>query len=119
MSFKDNFYSWANRNLSISNAHAYCFNLVESSGIYSIELIGTNSFDLQDEDWACDECFQANPRALEIGNEFESWESCLWSMYDFLEVYINSNETGAKVLNMSHGVGVGFVDGNLEILKKT
>ena len=119
MSFKDNFYSWANRNLSISNAHAYCFNLVESSGIYSIELIGTNSFDLQDEDWACDECFEAKPRSIEIGRDFDSWQSCLRSMYDVLEEYLCSDEIGAKVLNNSKGIGVGFVDGNLEIFKKT
>ena len=119
MYFKEEFYSWANKNLVGSNAYAYCFNLIENAGIYSIELIGTNSFSLQDENWACDECSEASPRSLEIGNEFEDWESCLWSIYDFLEGYIRSNEIGAKVLSNSKGVGVGFVDGNLEILKKT
>ena len=119
MNFRTEFYSWANKNLAVANAHAYCFNLIENSGTYSIELIGTNSFDSQNEDWACDECFEASPRSLEIGGGFDSWEACLWSMYDFLESYINSKEIGANILGKSKGVGVGFVDGNLEILKKT
>ncbi len=119
MDFKNEFHNWANRNLEAANSHAYCFNLIENSDVYSIELVGTNSFDSQDEDWACDECFEATPRSIEIGNEFDNWESCLWSMVDFLEGYIGSNEIGANILNKSKGVGVGFVDGNLEILKKT
>ncbi len=119
MNFKEEFYSWANRNLASANAFAYCFNLIENSGVYSIELVGTNSFDLKDEDWACDECFEASPRSLDLGDGFDSWEACLWSMYDFLECYVGTNEIGANVLNKSNGVGVGFIDGNLEILKKT
>ena len=119
MNFKNQFYSWVNENLSNANAYAYCFNLLENCGVYSIELVGTNSFDLEDEDWACDESFEAKPRAIEIGDGFDSWDACLWSMYDFLESYIGSNEIGANILNKSKGVGVGFVDGNLEILKKT
>ena len=119
MNFENVFHSWANKNLVTTNAQAYCFNLIENCGVYSIELVGTNSFDLQDEDQACDECFEASPRSLEIGEQFDSWEICLRSMYDFLETYINSKEIGADILNKSKGVGVGFVDGNLEILKKT
>ncbi len=119
MSFKNEFYSWANKNLAHSNAYAYCFNLIENSGVYSVELVGTNSFNLKDEDWACDECFEASPRSIEIGDGFENWEACLWSIYDFLESYISSKEIGANILNESKGVGVGFVDGSLELLKKT
>ena len=38
------------------NIVAFCFNLYEEDeGNYSMELVGTDWFDLEDEDWACNE----------------------------------------------------------------
>ena len=35
---------------------AFCFNLYEESdGSWAMELVGTERFDLEDEDWACNE----------------------------------------------------------------
>ena len=39
-----------------TNTVAFCFNLYEESdGSWAMELIGTEQFDLDDEDWACRE----------------------------------------------------------------
>lgn len=49
---------------------AFCFNLYEDSNDgWSMELVGTESFDPDDEDWACDEITDFGTREEPL-----SWE---------------------------------------------
>lgn len=63
---------------------AYSFNLFEIDSLdakYGMELIGAGEFDADDMDWACDEAWVPNPRALSIPLAFANgdWEACLVS----------------------------------------
>lgn len=99
---------------------AFCFNLYEGdAGEWSLELVGTERFDMEDEDWACDEVTdfgtRDNPFTWE---EAAGWERVLAEIRDILWYYVADNHAGkyADKLADRAGVGVGFVDGNIEII---
>ena len=96
---------------------AFCFNLYEEGdGTWSMELVGTDWFDLEDEDWACNELTDFGSRECLYTWEADcEWEDALHDMVDALNLYL-ANGTHAELLKSKIGVGVGFVDGNLEIL---
>ena len=96
---------------------AFCFNLYEEDeGNYSMELVGTDWFDLEDQDWACNEITDFGSRE----NRYEwkmdgDWEDALACMVNELTEYL-ANGKYSELLKSSNGVGTGFVDGNIEIL---
>lgn len=96
---------------------AFCFNLYEESdGSWAMELVGTERFDPEDEDWACDELtdFGSRERLYNWGMECE-WDEALEYMVKELNQYLENGKY-ADLLKSKDGVGVGFVDGNIEIL---
>lgn len=101
------------------NIVAFCFNLYEEGdGNWSMELVGTDWFDEDDEDWACNEAtdFGSREALFEWKMDCE-WEELLDYMVDELKEYLVEGKYAA-LLKASVGVGVGFVSGNLEILHK-
>ena len=121
--FKSSFYKWVNESLSKKlpeGIEGFSFNLIENCGDFSIELVGTASFDEDDQDWACDEIFEPNRRAISIPEKYSGlqWEVCLDNMQTLLIDYMKSNEKGALVLQRAEGIGIGFVDGDLIVVKK-
>ena len=113
--------NWINDTLKdkviTSDIVAFCFNLYEESdGSWAMELVGTQRFDLEDEDWACDEVTDFCSREDQYNWEMEcEWEEALEYMVNELKQYL-SNGKYAALLKSKTGVGVGFVDGNIEIL---
>jgi len=97
------------------------FNLYEdfaSDGTkrWSMELIGTHSFDEENEDWACDEvCDFGTREAPFCWKENAEWEAILDKAVQVLKKYLSESIFAGK-LKQYDGVGVGFVDGNIEIL---
>ncbi len=121
MSFETTFHNWLNKSLSKSiprTVKAFNFNLYETGSNFGIELIGASEFDADDSDWACQEVFEANPRSLEIPIEYsgQTWEKCLKKMKALVLIQLNSKSLASQVLNQSKGVGIGFVDGDLQVL---
>ena len=97
---------------------AFCFNLYEESqeGLWAMELIGTVRFDIEDEDWACDEVTDLGSRKSMYTWKMEcDWEEALDYMIGELNQYLTDGKY-AKLLKSKDGVGVGFVDGNIEVL---
>ena len=99
------------------NIVAFCFNLYEEGGRkWSMELVGADWFDLDNEDWACNEATDFGSR-----EELYTWEmDCEWNealdyMVNELKQYLADGKY-AELLKTGVGVGVGFVDGNIEIL---
>lgn len=87
------------------------FNLYEDGGNnWSIELVGTESFDLEDKDWCCDEIFDFGTREIPL-----SWNEILDEMMQIIKTYL---EQGAylHILKNYQGVGIGFSDRDIEIL---
>ena len=111
---------WINRLLKKNipdNVIAFCFNLYEESdGSWEMELVGTDYFDLEDEDWGCYEVHDFGSREKSFNWKMEcDWEEALAYIVNELNQYL-ANGKYANLLKASKGVGVGFVDGSLEIL---
>ena len=98
-------------------AVAFCFNLYENDEYYwSMELIGAGRFDPEDQDWACDEVTDFNSRESLFTFQAEcEWDEALQTMIDILKKYLNEGKY-ADLLKSQKGVGVGFVDGDIELL---
>ena len=95
----------------------FCFNLYEDGDYdWSMELVGTERFDEHDEDWPCDEITDFNTRTKPLTwNEASEWDSVLEEISSVLKEYLEKGNY-ADVLKRRAGVGVGFVDGDVEIL---
>ena len=83
---------------------------------WSMELVGTGSFDKEDEDWACDEVCDFGTRETPFcWRENAEWDMILEKIVQILRKYMSEGLFAGK-LKQCDGVGVGFVDGNIEIL---
>ena len=120
----DDFEKWVDAALAVElpeNIEAFCFNLYEDFNpyddgkkLYSVEIIGSPSFDETDEDWACDEVF--NNRAYPLcWKSDKSWEGVLEDTKSLVKRYLKEGKYASLLLSKK-GVGVGFVDGNIELL---
>ncbi len=99
------------------NVVAFCFNLYDDGDeMWSMELIGAGQFDPEDDDWACDEITDFDTRAVPFSwKETAEWDEVLAEMGAVLKEYL-SNGKNADILKSGAGVGIGFVDGDIEIL---
>ena len=123
MSFKTTFASWLDESLPNEIPHgvvAFSFNLTEiTHGEFEVEIIGAESFDAEDEDWACDEVWEPSQRSIEIpeGEIGNQWEEVLDSMTSIVMDYLD-NGSKSGMLKSGKGIGIGFVSGDLNILWK-
>lgn len=117
---KDNegFFEWLDYLLKDelnSEIKAVNFNLYEdANNKWSIELVGTSSFDKNNDDWACDEVFTTRDNPFVIENESD-WKSMEKVFIDLVNSYLNNGKYAYK-LKQYQAVGVGFVDGDLHIV---
>ncbi len=96
---------------------AFCFNLYDDGDeCWSMELVGTERFDIDDEDWPCDEVtdFGTREELLRWTNGAE-WNVILGEVIGILNQYLEYGKF-ANVLKGKSGVGVGFVDGDIDVL---
>lgn len=93
---------------------ALSFNLYEP---YSLELVGSTWFDKEDEDWACEEEFEPTQRTCPdfVIPKNLKWEKVLEIVTQILKE-IFSELCSTKLLKVKH-IAVGFVDGNLTVIK--
>lgn len=106
---------WVLSSKNIDKAVAFNFNIYEDGeSIWSLELVGTSEFSATDSDWACAELFATRSHPFKITYS-GSWKEVLALFKKFVNSYL---ETGARreVLKAKAGVGIGFVDGDLELL---
>ena len=98
-------------------AVAIVFNLYEDIGKnWSMEMVGASCFDEEDSDWACDEVTDFGTRENPFTwNEDTDWEHVLWEVSAVITRYLSEGKYAEK-LKQYEGIGIGFVDGDLEIL---
>lgn len=96
---------------------AFCFNLYDDGDDHwSMELVGTGQFDVDNEDWACDEITNFGTREERfIWKKALKWDDVLEEMICNLKEYLKTGKY-AHILTSKDGVGVGFVDGDINIL---
>ena len=114
----DDFEKWVDAALTVElpeKIEAFCFNLYEEgNNVYAVEIIGSPSFDETDEDWACDEVFNNRDYPL-LWKSDKSWEGVLEDTKALVKRYLKEGRYASLLLSKK-GVGVGFVDGNIELL---
>ena len=117
MEYKD-FEKWVDAALSVelpSNIEAFCFNLYEKgNNVYAVEIIGSPSFDETDEDWPCNEVFNNRDYPLLWKND-KSWEGAIEDARNLVKKYLKEGKY-APLLRSKKAVGIGFVDGDIELL---
>jgi hypothetical protein len=123
MLYYEDFSKWLDSNLEKlpSDVVAVNFNLYEGSNqTYDIQLIGTDKFDEADEDWVCEEIFTTGEDVFFIPRteDIEDWEDGLSFITKMIEEYLENGKY-ADVLHGLQAVGVGFVDGDIELLYHT
>lgn len=93
------------------------FNLYEDgNNRWSMEAVGTGSFDLEDEDWMCDEITDFRTRENPFVWEKEAdWSQVLEEVISLIKEYLNRG-TYSNIFKGYAGAGAGFVDGEIEIL---
>ena len=96
---------------------AFCFNLYEDgNNKWSMEFVGTDRFDVDDEEWGCDEVTDFGTRTNSYTwEESKKWNEILNEITSLLKDYLVSG-TYSECLKEKCGIGVGFVDGDIEII---
>lgn len=91
------------------------FNLYEEVDYYwSMQLVGTASFEEEDEDWACDEVFSTG-EDLYRWRQDTDWKLVLCEGVNMVREYLEKG-TYSGVLKEYQAVGIGFVDGDIKVL---
>lgn len=100
-----------------NNIKAICFNLYDDgNGNWSLEMVGTASFDQDDPDWACDEITDFGTRNSPFfWNENCDWESVLEEVSRYISIYLEAGILDF-VKNQVEAIAVGFVDGDINII---
>jgi hypothetical protein len=117
--FHSQFCSWLDAVLSEDLPEGilgFAINLYEGPSTWGAELVGTPTFDEDDEDWACDDIYMST--RLEIPHECiaAGWERALDDVAKSLQAYLSTESLGANKLMAAKGIGVGFVEGNLILI---
>ena len=112
------FEKWVDATLSADlpeGIEAFCFNLYDDGkGQWSAEIVGAESFDPENSDWACDEVFDNREKPLKWSSR-QSWEKILAQMESHLKKYLKKGKY-ASLLRSKKGLGLGFVEGDLILL---
>lgn len=101
---------------------SFCFNLYEESvedSVYAVQLVACEAFDENDPDWACEECWSSEEDifCVELSDEVEKdWKAAQKLITGWAEEYLERGKY-ASILT-SKPVGIGFVDGDVEIIHK-
>ena len=96
---------------------AYNFNLYEHEAEFAMQLVGTNSFHLTDEDWACDETFSSGEDLFYLPHTVfgDQWQTGLETANSLVKNYLQHGKHAA-LMKSTRGVGVGFVNGNIDLV---
>jgi len=125
--FEQHFASWLDESLGQDipdTVEAFCFNLWEPAGQpgveFAIELIGTGACDEDDPDWPCDEVWEPVPRTILIPIDYsgDEWQSCRHKLKALVLKHLETESPAIQKLKSSQGIGIGFVDGDLEVIWK-
>lgn len=94
--------------------------MFETEGGYALYLCGSEEYDEEDSDWACDPAFELPENYLMFtGRDFESidWETFLKYVIDALKEILDSGNTAIDNFFGQRIVTAGFDDGDLIRIK--
>ena len=114
------FLGWLDRQLSVEiPAHLIAFSINVYESPFFVEIVGSNEFDAEDEDWACNEDWIPKVRCIEVSNDLfgSSWEVAEQNIVNMARGYFKSDYANVDKLKQAKAFAVGFVDGNLNLIK--
>lgn len=118
------FSDWLDKHLAENLSNdivAVNFNLYEglegSNSVYFIELIGCDKFEEGTDDWACDGIFSTDNDIFIISKSEDiiHWEQGMSFISGLIKRYLIEGTYANKLKNYI-AIGVGFVDGNIDII---
>lgn len=113
----DEFEQWLDEQLENGlpdNSAAVNFNIYEEEdNEWSIQLIASDRFDAQDDEWACFEVYSSGEELYYWEKEC-SWEEIQEDVREIVKRYLDEGKY-AGMLKDLRAVGFGFVDGDLEL----
>lgn len=92
---------------------AFALNMTEG---WRVELVGSSTYDTDDDDWACPPEAWSSPHELEIYSTLvgDTWESAQAYVLNSVSWFMNhDNSQGANTFRAAQAICVGFVDGHL------
>jgi len=106
------------------NTQAFNFNLYEEAEgdcVYGVQIIASDRFDADDDgDWACYEIWSSEEDIFCVSASDEddkSWQAFQKFITEIICDYLENGKYKNVLLN-SQGIGVGFVDGEIDIIFK-
>ncbi|MBE3871809.1 hypothetical protein HJ160_24210 [Vibrio parahaemolyticus] len=98
---------------------AFNINIYESP--FLVEIVGSEEFDLDNEDWACNEDWLPKKRQIEVSESLfgSSWQTAEQTLLQFTKQYVNSCCSISQKALSNKSLSIGFVDGSLNIVKHT
>ncbi len=107
------------------NTAAFNFNLYEESAedfVYAVQLIASDRFEPDDDgEWACYEVWSSEEDIFCVSTEDEDNKDCEAAQKLITEMVREYLKTGRyrNILTASQAIGIGFVDGEIDIILKT
>jgi hypothetical protein len=114
---KKELFAWLNNiNLNskpTNDVKAYWFGLFETPNGYTIYLTGSNTYDENDSDWACNVDFAPKEKYMELGLKGYKWEDVLKIAIDLVKSFIESEDYKKHFISKADHIAIGFDDGDL------
>jgi len=115
--FDEEITTWLNSIKERPAIKAINIGLFEESGGYCAYLVGSNSYDENDDDWACNEDFIPTNKYVKLLNSNSmNWEKVQERVISSIQSYI-LNTQESSVLKNIEVITVGFDDAELERVK--
>ncbi len=124
MSTKTDFNNWLdriNKSETISDKIvAFNFGLFETENGYTIYLIGSETFDEEDDDWATNVDFEPEEKYFELDSSLvkrKDWQEVLEITEKRVKEYLNSESLNNTIFKNAKAITTGFDDGDLLRIK--
>lgn len=124
MALKHQFIEWMSRiaksNRPSTDIIAFNFGLFETGNGFTVYLIGSRSFDKEDDDWATEIDFEPKEKYFEIDpNETRGldWNEVREKVKTLLSEFVSSDLFRDSILKQSKHITIGFDDGELEVIR--
>jgi hypothetical protein len=98
---------------------AYSFNIAESADAFVVELVGSSFYYAGNSDWACDEAWSCRPNKFQssFAESGKAWQRFLAEVCGAVGSFLHQRGPEFPGLANAQAVAVGFVDGELTLLK--
>ena len=95
---------------------AFNFNIYDHKNcLFSVELIGSPVFDINDDDWASEEVYASRDHYTMFEYYCPERDLALDRITRMIMQYIAKGDY-ARVLKRAHAIALGFIDGDLRVL---